>query len=157
MGALAHFQRSLTKRNGNVDIGHGGVFNGGILHGGMFKTDGAGCNYDVAGLHIQINTAAGAHTDEGVCADVVQLFHGDGGRGAANAGGAYADLLAQKGTGINIILTILCHMHGIVKELCNGFAAAGVAGENAVAAYVTFDAADMKLFFQFLHSKYSFS
>ena len=44
-------------------------------------------------------------------------------------------------------------MHGIVKELGNGLAAARIAGQNAVAAHVALDAMDMELFFKLLHDK----
>ena len=118
----------------------------------MLKADSAGSNNDVAGLNVQIDTAAGAYTDEGVSADVVQLFHSDGSRGAADTGGANANLLAQEGAGIDIILTVHANMHGIVKKLCDRFATAGVAGQNDVTAYVALNATNVELLIEFLHN-----
>ena len=153
MSAFAHGDSCLTQGDGHIQIGNGGVFDGRVFHRGMLKADGAGGNDDIAGLHIQLDAAAGADTNKGIRADVVQFFHGDGRGRTADTGGADADLFAQQGAGVDIILTVLRHMHGIVKELGNGLAAARIAGQNAVAAHVALDAMDMELFFKLLHDK----
>ena len=136
---------------GDLEIRHGGVLDGGVLLTGMFKPDGAGGNDHVAGLHVQVNAAAGAHADEGVGADVVQLLHGDGGRGAADAGGADGDLFAQQGAGVDGELAVAGHKLRVIKQRGNGLAPPGVSGEDAVAPHVALLAVNMKLFFQFLH------
>lgn len=46
----------------------------------MFKADGAGGHHDVPGLNVQIDAAAGAGTNEGVRAALVELLHGNGPR-----------------------------------------------------------------------------
>ena len=153
--ALSHCQRGLTQRKCNVDIRYGGILDRRVFLRGMFKADGAGGDDNIAGLHVQLNAAAGADTDEGIRADVVQLLHCDGGRRAADAGRADADLLSEQGAGVDIEFPILGDMFGIVKERSDGLAPAGIAGQDAVPANISFDTVNMELFFKLLHDQHS--
>ena len=119
----------------------------------MLKADGSRRNDDIAGLNLQVDAAAGTDADERVRTDVVQLLHGDGSGRAADAGGADADLFAEERAGVDIILTILGNMHRIVEQLCDGLAAARIAGQQAIAANIAFDTMDMKLLIKLLHEK----
>ena len=98
------------------------------------------------------NAAGSAHTDEGVGADLVQLLHGNGSGGAADAGGAHGHLFAQQRAGVDGIFPILGNKYRIVKMGGDGLAAPRITGQQAIAAYIALCAADMKLFFHFLHS-----
>ena len=118
----------------------------------MLIADGAGGNDNIAGLHVQIDAAAGADTDESIRTDVVQFFHCDGGRRAADAGRADADLFSQQRAGVDIEFTVLRDVLGVVKQCGDGLAAAGIAGQDAVAADIALYAMNMKLFFKFLHN-----
>ena len=72
---------------------------------------------------------------------------------AADAGGADGDLLAEQRAGVDVELTVLCDMDGVIKELGDGLAPAGIAGQDAIAADVALYAVNMKLFFKLLHDK----
>ena len=148
--ALAQRTRRLHQRCGHLEVGHGGVLDGRILPAGMLEADGAGGHHHVAGADIQIDAAAGTHPDKGVGADIVQLLHGDGGRGAADAGGTDGDLLPQQGAGVDGVLPILGHEVRVVKQGGDFFAAAGVAGQDHIPAHVALHTVDVKLFLQFL-------
>ena len=121
----------------------------------MLKADGSRRNDDIAGLDLQVDAAAGTDADERVRTDVVQLLHGDRSGRAADAGGADADLFAEERAGVDIILTVLGNMHRIVEQLCDGLAAARIAGQQAIAANIAFDTMDMKLLIKLLHGKSS--
>ena len=149
---LAQVFGGLYQGAGDVEIGHGRVLDGGILPAGVLKADGPGGHHHVAGAHVQVDAAAGAHPDEGIRADVVQLLHGDGGGGAADAGGADGDLFPQQGAGIDGEFAVLGHKMGVVEQGRDLFAAAGVAGQDDVTAHVALHAVDMELFVQLLHS-----
>ena len=55
--------------------------------------------------------------------------------------------------GTYIILTILGNMHRIVEQLCDGLAAARIAGQQAIAANIAFDTMDMELLIKLLHGE----
>ena len=150
---LAQRTGRLHQRCGHLEVGHGGVLDGRILPAGVLEADGAGGHHHVAGADIQIDAAAGTHPDKGVGADIVQLLHGDGGRRAADAGGADGDLLPQQGAGVDGVLPILGHEVCVVKQGGDFFAAAGVAGQDHIPAHVALHTVDMKLLLQFLHEK----
>ena len=119
----------------------------------MLKPDGAGGDDHIPGLHVQINAAAGAHPEEGIRADIMQLLHGDRGRGAANARGADGDLLPQEGAGVDGELPVAGDKVCIVKQGGYGLASARITGKDAVTAHIAGLAVNMKLLFQFLHKK----
>ncbi len=81
----------------------------------------------------------------------MQLLHGDGGGGAADAGGAHGDLFSQQGAGIDGEFAILGHEMGVVKQGRDLLAPARIAGQNDVAAHIALHAVDMELFVQLLH------
>ena len=156
MGTVAQSQACIPQGQGHIKVRHGRKLRRGILKGGMFKADGAGGYHHVSRKHIQIDTAAGTHPDKGVGADGSQLLHGNGRRGAADAGGAHGNLLPQERSGINVILPIHAYMNRIVKMLGNGLAAARVTGQEAVPPHIPFFTADVILHTNILHSKPSF-
>ena len=63
---------------------------------------------------------------------------------------------AEERAGVDIILTVLGNMHRIVEQLCDGLAAARIAGQQAIAANIAFDTMDMKLLIKLLHEKAPF-
>ena len=109
--------------------------------------DGAGGHHDVPGLDVYVDAAAGARADEGVRAALVELLHGDGGGGPADAGGAGRHLLPQQRAGPDVVLPVIGHLLRVVKVGGNGRDPAGIAGENAVAANVAGGTGNMTLFF----------
>ena len=146
---------SLSQAACHVKIRHSGELDGGVLRAGVFEADGAGGHHDIPGLHVDVDAAAGAGADKGIGAALVELLHGDGGGGAADAGGAGRYLLPQEGAGPNVVLPVIGHGMGVVKERRDGLHPAGVPGQDAVAAHVAGDAADMELFLHLLHSFHS--
>jgi hypothetical protein len=80
-----------------------------------------------------------------------QFFHGNGGRGASNAGRYNADRFAQKRTCIGDVFTIGFDVNRMVKEGCYGLAPTGITGKNTIAAYVAGSTVDMKLNGTILH------
>ena len=122
----------------------------------MLKADCAGGNNDVAGFDLEVDAAASAGANKRISADVVKLFHRDRGGRPADAGGANAHLFAEKGTGIDRIFPILRNKLCVIKQVGNGFAAPGIAGQNHIAANVAFHAMDVELFVKLLHVKAPF-
>ena len=118
----------------------------------MLKPDGTGGDDHIPGLHTQVDAAAGAHTEEGIRANVMQLLHGDGGGGAPNTGGADGDLFSQKRACVDGVLPVAGHKFRIVKQFRNGLAPTRITGENAVASHIALLTVNVKLFFQFLHN-----
>ncbi len=51
------------------------IFDGGIFPAGALHPDSAGGYHDVAALYIQLDAAAGAHTNKGIRSTEHQLFH----------------------------------------------------------------------------------
>ena len=153
VGAVAELLGSLTKGESHVEVGNGGELDGGILKRGVLKANGTSGNDDVAGLDGKVDAAAGAGADKGVRAELVQLFHGDGGRGAADAGGADGDLFAEKRAGIRGVFAVARDEMRIIEKGSDGGAAAGVAGHDHIAADLTLGAVDMIKTFQFMHDK----
>ena len=147
MQRIAQRPGGLRQRVGNVPIRHGGELDRGILQTGVLKANSAGSHHDIPGLHIQINTAAGAGADKRVRAALMQLLHGNGGGGTANTGGAGRDLLSQQRAGPDIVFPVIGHLMRVLKQCGNGRHPARVAGQNAVTADVLGSAADMELFF----------
>ena len=120
----------------------------------MLKADRAGSHHDVPGLDVHINAPAGARADEGIRAALVELLHGDGGGGAADAGGAGRHLLSQQRAGPDVVLPVIGHLLRVVKVGGNGGDPAGVAGEDAVTADVVGGAGNVKHFIKLLHSRH---
>ena len=115
MDAVAQVLTGGFQRLRHTEVRNGRVLNGGIFQRSMLITDSAGGHDHVAGQHIHGDSAAGTHPNEGVRTDVVQLLHGNGGRGSADAGGADADLLPQQGAGINVVLPVHSDMDGVIE------------------------------------------
>ena len=136
---------------GDLPVRHGGEFDGGVFQTGVLEADGAGGHHNVAGLHVQVDAAAGASADEGVRTALVQFLHGDRGGGAADAGGAGGDLFTQQRAGPDVELPVVGHLMRIIKQGGDGGHPARISGEDAIPAYVAGDAVNMKLLFQFLH------
>ena len=151
LGTLAQRLGRLDQCGSDLEVRHRGVLDGGIFPAGMLKADRAGGDHNIAAADIQLNAAAGPYADKRVSADVVQLLHGDGGRGPADTGGADRDLLPQQRTGIDGVLAVLRNKMRVVEQLRDLFTAAGVAGKNNIAAHIAFGAVDMILLFQLLH------
>ena len=81
----------------------------------------------------------------------MQLLHGDGGGRAADAGGADGDLFAQQRAGVGGVFAIARDEMSIVEQRGDGGAAAGVTGQDHIAADFTLGAVDMIETFQFMH------
>ena len=118
----------LLQRGGQLEIGNSGIFNGRILQRGVLITDSAGGNNDITGLHIQVNTAAGARPQEGVRADFYQFLHGNGSGGATDSGGADRYFFAQQRAGPDVVFPIHANMDRVVEMPGNGFASARISG-----------------------------
>ena len=147
---------SSDQAAGHIIVRHRRELQRRIFKTGMLKPHGAGGHHDVPGLDGKVNAAAGARADEGIRAALVQLLHGDGRGGSADAGGAGRDLLPQQRSGPDIILPVACHLPGIVKQRRNGRHPSRVAGQDAVAPHILTGAGDMILPFQFLHTDHLF-
>ena len=156
MGPESQFPAGIPQGNSHIEVRHGGVFNGGILQRGMFKADGTAGDHHIPGTDLQIDTAAGAYPDEGICADVAELLQSDDSRGAANAGGTDRNLLSQEGAGIDVVLPVHADMYRAVEISGDGLTAARVTGQEHIAAHIAFGAVDMILLFGLLHSAFSF-
>ena len=120
----------------------------------MLVANGPGGHHNVPGLDVHVDAAAGTRADEGVRAALVELLHGDGGGGPADAGGAGRHLLSQQGAGPDVVLPVIGHLLRVVKVGGDGGDPAGVAGKDAVAAHILGGTGDMELFFQFLHNRH---
>ena len=153
MGVVAQSLSGCLQGCRDLKVSHCRELDGRVLQRSMVKADGTGGNHHIAGADIHIDTAAGTHTDKGIRADGSQLLHGDDRRGAANAGGADADLLTQQGAGVNVVLPVHANVNRVVKVGGNGLASAGITGQKYIAAYVAFLAADVKLHSNVLHRK----
>ena len=153
MVAVAQGVGRFHQGAGHGKVRHGGELDGGVLTAGMLEADGAGGDDHIAGLDIQVDAAAGAHPDERIRAHGVELLHGDGGRGAADAGGADADLLPQQRAGVDGELPVGHHKMGVIQQGGNFLTAARVAGGDDVAAYVALHTVEVELLFQLLHSQ----
>ena len=112
---------------------------------------GAGGDNHVVALDRQGDAAAGTHSDKGICPDGGKLLHGDDGRGAADTGGAHRNLFSQQLAGIGGIFPVGLYLHRVVKIGRDFFAAARVAGQDAVPAHVPRGAFDMKLLLMLVH------
>ena len=152
VGAVAQLFTGSFQRQCHVKVGHCGIFNGCVLQRGVLKPDGTGGNHHIAGFHIHMDTAAGAYPHEGICSNVYQFFHGNGGGRSADTGGANGNLLPQEGAGPDVVLPIHADVNRIIKMLCDGLTATGVAGQQHIAAYVARNALNVKLFFSSLHN-----
>ena len=152
MGSVAQILAGSLQGGSQAKIRHRRELDGRVFQGGVLIADGAGGHDHVPGQHVQGNAAAGAHPDEGVRADVVQLLHGDGGRGAADARGAYGDLLSQQGAGVDVVLPVHADMDRVVKEACDGLAPTRVTGEEHIPPYVPFLTVNVKLHSDILHN-----
>ena len=148
---VAQIIGGLLQGAGDAEIAHGGKLDGGILQRGVLIADGTVCDDHIAGQHIHVDTAAGAHPDEGVRADGSQLLHGDGGRGAADAGGADGNLLTVQISGVYIVFPVHADVNGVLKMRRNRLAPPGIAGQEHIPAHIPLLAADVKLHTDVLH------
>ncbi len=148
----------LTQVFGGLDHGgldliitDGGELDGGILPAGALHADGPGGDDHIVGLDLQIDPPAGAHPDKSIHANGGKLLHGDGSRRPADAGGTDADLLPQKGAGVNGVLPVGMDKVGVVKISGDLLTPARISRQDAVTSHVPFPALDMELQFVFLH------
>ena len=141
----------LYQSGENLEIGDSGPFNGGVFPAGPLHSDSAGGNHNVSASDIQVNSAAGTHTDKGMHAQIGQLFHGDGCRGAADSGGNHADRFTEKRTGIGDIFPIGFHVNRGIEQRGDGLTAAGITGKDAVVSYIAGGTMNMKLNGTILH------
>ena len=84
----------------------------------------------------------------------MQLLHRDGRAGAADAGGADRDLLAEQRAGVGGVLAVLRDLDGIIEQRGDGRAAARVTGQDHIAAHLALCAVDMILTFKLMHKKH---
>ena len=154
VGAVAQTLTGSFQRGRDVKVRHGGELNGGVFQRGMLVTDSARGDNHVPGQNVHGDTAAGAHPDEGIRADGRQLLHGDGGRRAADAGGADGHFLPQHGACVNIVLPVHADMDGVVKVAGNGLAASRVAGEKDITSHIALVAVNVILHSDILHIKH---
>ena len=89
-------------------------------------------------------------------ADVVELLHGNGRRGPANAGRADGDLLPQEGTSVNIIFPVHAHMNRLVKPLRNGLTPPRIPRQQTISAHVPRNTMNVKLPTSILHVHHLF-
>lgn len=113
--------------------------------------DALGGHHHVAGLDVQIDTAAGAGADERVGTAFVELLHSDGSGGTADAGGAGGDLLPQQGAGPDVELPVIRDLLGVVKQGGDGRDPARVTGQDAVAADIPLSTGNVELLCKLLH------
>ena len=156
MGPKTQMGAGLAQSGSHVKIRHGGELHGSILQGGVLKANGARGHHHIPWLHSQIDAPAGPHPDEGVRADVVQLLHGNGRRGPANAGGADRDLFPQESAGVDIILPVHAHVNRLVKPLRNGLTPPRIPRQQTIAAHVPRNTMNVKLSTSILHVHHLF-
>ena len=78
MGCVSKFNGRFLKSNCNVQIGNCGILNGCVLKAGVLISYGTGCNYDITGLNVKVDSSAGTGSNEGITAALNQLFNCDG-------------------------------------------------------------------------------
>ena len=117
---------------GDFIIRHRGKLQRQIFLGGTVLTDGTGGHDHVSAPDLQVDTAAGAQTDQRIRSAFHQLLHSDGSTGPANACGADADLFAQQRPRIGGKLPVGRHEAGVVKIPGDALAAARVAGQDHI-------------------------
>ena len=156
MGAVAQVLAGCFQGSGHIEVRHGRELHGGIFQGGVLIADCAGGNNHIPRQHIHGDATAGAHPDEGIGADGGQLLHGNGGRGAADAGGANAHLLAQQRAGVDVVLPVHAYMDRIIEVGSDGLAPARIAGQEYIPAHVPFFTANVKLHTNILHLNHPF-
>ena len=126
----------------------------GVFQRGMLISDGSRGDHYIPGQNVHGDAAAGADPNEGIRADGRQFLHGDGGRRAADAGGADGHLLSQHSACVNIVLPVHADMYGVIKVACDGLAASRIAGEENIASHVAFVAVNVILHSDILHIKH---
>ena len=156
VGAVAQSFAGSFQSGGDLKIRHRRELDGRVFQRGVLKTDSTSGNHHVPRQHLHVDAAAGANPDEGIRADVMQLLHGNGGRGAADSRGADRNLFSQHSAGIDIVLPVHADVHGFVKIAGNGFTAPRVAGEKHITPHVPRLAVNVKLHTNILHDSSSF-
>ena len=156
MGAVAQVLAGGLQRGGNLKIRHRRELDGGVFQRGVLKSDGPGGNHHVPGKHLHVDAAAGAHPDKGVRAQIVQLLHGDGSRGAADAGGADRHLFPQHRAGVDVELPVHADVHRVIKVRRDCLASARVTGQKYVPSHIALLAVNVKLHSDILHNSSSF-
>ena len=118
-------------------IGNGRELDGSIFKGSVVETDCTGCNYDIAGLYVKIDSAAGSGADESIGTAHMKFFNSDGSGRTADSGGTDGNFFAKKIAGVKVIFAVIGNLFCIVKICGDGFNSSGVTGDNAIAADVT--------------------
>ena len=148
---LAQILGRLGQGGEHLVVGHRRKLDGGVLPAGPLHTDGPGGHHHVPALDLQMDAAAGAHPHKGVRPKIAQLLHGDGRRGAADAGGHHAHRLAQEGAGVGDVLPVGLDMHRVVEVFGDLPAPPRVPREDAVPAHLAGETLDVKLKLTRLH------
>src|SRR5690606_14493769 len=131
----ARLARTDGERTRDVDVGNRGELDRQVVARRALVTDGPRDDAEGARLDVELHRAGGADPHEGVRSDLDELFHGDRGGRTADAGGGHRDLLAVEVTRPRLVLAILGHELRLVEQACDGFAAAGVTGQEHVPAH----------------------
>ena len=70
----------------NIKVRNSRELDWGIFKGSVLKADCAGCNNDIAGLNIKVNSTAGSGANKGIGTAFVEFFHCNGSGRTANSG-----------------------------------------------------------------------
>ena len=119
----------------------------------MATADHAGGDDQAVGGGALLEQAAGADANEGVGADGPQLFEGDGGRGAADAGGDHGDGDAVEAAGIGGVFAVGLDVLGIIQKTGDDLNALGAAGQKDVATHITSTKLDVILWLFLSHMR----
>ena len=68
----------------------------------------------------------------------MKFFNSDGSGRTADSGGTDGNFFAEKIAGVKVIFAVIGNLFCVVKICGNGFNSSGVAGDNAIAADVSF-------------------
>ena len=86
MTGMSQLFCALDQGVGHVQVRDSREFDGYILFGRSLHTDSSGGHHQIAALHRQGHTAAGADADDRIHANLMQLFDSDGRRRTAHSG-----------------------------------------------------------------------
>ena len=128
----AALPRRLCQRAYHGEIGHRREFDGRVFPPGALGAHGAGGDHQIAPFHLELHAPAGTHPQKGVGPALIELLHGNGGRGAADPGGGDAHPHPVEGAGIGGEFPVLRRQDRGVKAGGDLFTAPRVAGQDDV-------------------------
>ena len=137
--------RRLAQREGDVEIGDRWELHRQVVATGAFVANGAANDPNRARLDVVLHGARGADANEGVDANVGELFNGDRRGGAADAGGGAGNGHAVELTGPGGVFAAAHEELWIVEAAGDDLNAIWVAREQHVAADLALLNADMVL------------